>query len=276
MSITINKYLKAENYLALAIGNSRLHWAWFEQDILVENWDTKHLSIEVTVDQLPSNCLTSNLTKILTKQGYTDLPVYLASVVPQQTKIWQKYSNLNLITLKDIDLKNIYLTLGIDRALAAWGAGETYSYPCLVIDGGTALTLTGIDKKKQLIGGAILPGLRSQLTSLKQKTAALPEIELPQILPPRWALDTDQAIASGIVHTAIAGIHSYIVDWQQQFPNSTVVFTGGDANLLAQYLHLQFPEIAQKTTIDHNLVFWGIKLVYMQRRNNQSSAAVYK
>ena len=264
-----NKYWEFDNWLALAIGNSRLHWAWFKHDILIENWHTPHLSVEVKPNQLPQDFLSSNLAKqYLNQPNLTQLPVYLASVVSQQTKLWQNYTGLNLITLKDIDLKNIYSTMGIDRALAVWGAGETYSYPCLIIDGGTALTFTGVDRRKQLVGGAILPGLRSQLTSLRQKTAALPEINLPQKLPPRWALNTDQAIASGIIHTSTAGIHSYIVDWQQQFPNSKVVFTGGDANLLAQYLYLQFPEIAQKTIIDPNLVFLGIRLVYQHQREN--------
>ena len=50
-------------------------------------------------------------------------------------------------------------------------------------------------------------------------------------------------------------------------PNEEVIF-GGDANLLAQYLHLQFPEIAQKTIIDPNLVFLGIRLVYQHQRKN--------
>lgn len=265
MSIVSNKYLEVKNYLALAIGNSRLHWAWFDQDILMKTWDTQHLSTEVKFDQLPQHLLSNNLTKILNKQGLTQIPVYLASVAPQQTEMWQNYANLNLITLKDIDLKNIYPSLGIDRALAVWGGGETYSYPCLVIDGGTALTFTAVDSQKQLIGGAILPGLRSQLTSLQQKTAALPEIELLPTLPSRWALDTDQAIASGIIYTAIAGIQSYIIDWQQRFPHSQVIFTGGDCNVLAHYLQLQFPELAKQIVIDHNLVFWGIKLVYRQR-----------
>jgi type III pantothenate kinase len=41
--------------------------------------------------------------------------------------------------------QGLYSTMGCDRALAAYGAGEKYGYPTLVIDGGTALTLTGDD-----------------------------------------------------------------------------------------------------------------------------------
>ena len=105
--------------------------------------------------------------------------------------------------------------------------------------------------------------MRSQLNSLQQKTPALPKIQLPDSLPPRWALNTEQAIASGIIYTAIAGIYSYIIAWLEQFPDSQVVFTGGDGELLSQYLHQQFFHL-QPTIVDQNLLFKGIKLIYEQ------------
>ncbi len=151
--------------------------------------------------------------------------------------------------------------MGIDRALAIWGAAETYGYPCLVIDGGTALTFTGVDAQRQLVGGAILPGLKTQFKSLQQATAALPEITLPQSLPTRWALATDKAIASGVIYTVITGIHSFIVDWCQRFPQSRVVFTGGDAAILDRYLQNQFSQLPTSIIVDRDLVFWGIKLI---------------
>lgn len=250
--------MKKSNWLALAIGNSRLHWAWFEGNTLIETWNTRHLSIAVG-QRLPQQFLSSNLVE----QDLTNIPVYLASVVPRQTALWQNYSQLNLITIKDVELSNTYPTIGIDRALAAWGAIVTYAQSCLVIDSGTALTLTAVNEQRQLIGGAILPGLRAQFITLEQKTAALPEIKIPNTLPPRWALDTNRAIASGIVYTTTAGIYSYIVDWLRKFPLGKVIFTGGDGKLLSQYLHSCYPE-ARQTVIDPNLVFWGI-LVYKQR-----------
>ena len=256
---------KKYNWLAIAIGNSRLHWAWFEHHTLIETWDTRHLSNVVKSDELPQLFLSDNLIE----QKYVELPVYLASVVPQQTQLWQNYSRLNLIGLSDIKLTNVYPTMGIDRALSAWGASVNYNSSCLVIDGGTALTFTGADEQQKLVGGAILPGLRSQLTTLNQKTAALPEVRLSSCLPPRWALDTEQAIISGIVYTAIATIYSYIIDWLRQFPNSKVIFTGGDGELLSSYLHLSDPAIASKTLVDPNLVFLGIKLVYQHQTHQK-------
>ena len=251
------------NWLALVVGNSRLHWAWFRHLVLVKTWDTSHLTISVKPYQLPHLMLDSDLVR----QDLTHLSVYLASVVANQTEHWQDYGNLTFISLPDIKLTNTYPTMGIDRALAVWGAISTYQQACLVIDGGTALTFTGVDRTGRLIGGAILPGLRSQLLTLKQKTSALPEIKLPDSLPPQWALDTDTAIASGILYSAIAGIHSYIIDWLQQFPTTQIIFTGGDGEVLLRFFHQQFPDLTDKTIVDPNLVFQGIKLVYQQKNS---------
>ncbi|MEM8828024.1 MAG: pantothenate kinase [Cyanobacteria bacterium P01_G01_bin.19] len=244
--------------LALAIGNSRLHWAYFEQDNLIETWDTPHLKEPIVGDRLPSHLfLDSSLRQVL-----ETIPVYIASVVPQQTELWQNYHDARIVTLEDIELSNLYPTLGIDRALAIWGGGETYGYPCLIIDGGTALTFTAADPQRQLIGGAILPGLRSQFLALNQKTAALPEVALPANLPPRWALDTNNAIASGIVYSVLAGIYSYIENWQKRYPNSQIILTGGDGEILSQYLARQYPSL--KTICDRNLIFYGINLIARQ------------
>ena len=248
------------NWLAVAVGNSRLHWAWFKHDKTIATWDTNHLSNPVAPNRLPQKFLHPNLT------SYLNIPVYLASVVAAQTEYWLGYGHLVLVSLKDIELSNTYPSLGIDRALAASGAVATYKQSCLVIDGGTALTFTGITKQRKLIGGAILPGLRSQLLTLSQKTSALPEIVLPSTLPPRWALDTDTAIASGILHTAIAGIYSYITDWQRH-PHSKIIFTGGDGELLVKLFRSQFPQLGEQITVDLNLVIWGLKLVYLQRQD---------
>ena len=255
------KYLAKENKIFLAIGNSRLHWAWFINSKLNKTWDTQYLlkpveSYKQLIDLLNTNLIVKNLQS---------LSIYIASVVPQQTKLWSKYPNSNLISLKDIRLQNIYPTLGIDRALAAWGGGETYGYPCLIIDGGTALTFTAVNKHKELVGGAILPGLRSQFLTLKQKTAALPNVELPTTLPPRWAMDTEKAIASGVIHTTIAGIYSYITDWQQQHPDSQIILTGGDAKIIYEYMQQQYPNLKSALESDRNLIFYGMKLAINER-----------
>lgn len=249
---------KSQDWLCLAIGNSRLHWAWFRGESLQLTWHGQHLTQPLVEGKLPQEILPANFKK----NEVWELPLYLASVVPQQTAFWQSYPYLRQITLADIPLEGIYPTLGIDRALAVWGASDVYGVPSLVIDAGTALTFTGISDRQELVGGAIAPGLRLYFQSLSRQTAALPEIYLSQSLPPRWAVNTPQAIESGIIYTILAGIWSFITDWEQQFPHSNILFTGGDSRVLWQYLQIQFPQIAKKVIIDTNLIFWGMKLSF--------------
>ena len=253
-------------WLGLVIGNSRLHWAWFEDDILKEAWDTAHLSEEIDSLVSLSKILPDKYQEIAT---INSVNVYLASVVPSQTALWCNYPQMRQIKLQDIPLLNTYTTLGIDRALAVYGAGETYNYPCLVIDAGTALTFTGVDSNKALMGGAILPGLRSQLRALNRQTAALPQVSLPSKLPPRWALDTENAIASGIIYTLTAGIYSYTNDWLDKLPNSPIILTGGDSQPIFQYLQTLYPEIAQLIIVDRNLIFWGLRACRSSQNENQ-------
>lgn len=255
-----------ERSLALIIGNSRLHWAHFVGDALQEAWDSNHLPtgakepLSAISHLIPEASLP--LRQILQQsETQTPLPLYLASVVPDQTKLWQTYPAAKIITLDHLPLSGLYPTLGIDRALAVLGAGETFGYPVLVIDGGTALTFTGADTNKQLMGGAILPGLGLQFQSLAQRTAALPATKLPQKLPQRWSKDTPTAIESGVVYTILAGIRDFILDWRCQFPDSKIALTGGDSGVLMSYIQVQFPEIAPQLMSDRHLIFWGIRLV---------------
>lgn len=268
--------LRENIWLALTIGNSRLHWAWFKGKTFCGAWDTEYLSAAI-VEQMNQPCGGGKLNREILAASLIQeldaveeivgdgfhhrdlpLPLYLASVVPQQTAIWQNYHDVRTIALDQIPLQGLYPTLGIDRALAVLGAGEVYGFPALVIDAGTALTFTGADAARRLVGGAILPGLRLQLQSLAQGTAALPEIELAGALPPRWALNTSLAIQSGIIYTVLAGIADFIDAWRQEFPQSRIVLTGGDRTLLLNYLQAVFPQVAAKINTDPHLIFWGI------------------
>jgi len=247
------------------VGNSRLHWALFIDKTLYSTGDTFHLSASIiqqlaqypTLDNwLTAISLPSNLSII---PDYS-IPLFLASVVPSQTAFWQSYPHLRLITLEDVPLGGMYPTLGIDRALAVWGAGITWGFPTLVIDTGTALTFTGADNHQCLVGGAILPGLGLQFASLGQKTGQLPLLETGLIttLPPRFAMNTSDAIQSGVIYTLLSGIKDFIEAWWQLFPDSQIVMTGGDSNLLKTYLYQQFPDIADRLIVDNNLIFQGI------------------
>ena len=69
-----------------------------------------------------------------------------------------------------------YEGMGIDRLSNMKAAKKFYGTPLLVIDGGTALTYTGLNEKGRIIGGGICPGIAAALRSLHDYTGALPLI----------------------------------------------------------------------------------------------------
>lgn len=235
-------------WLALVMGNTRLHWALFIDDALRGTWHTPHLS------QPELNTLIAHQFAVAGWQSFTTMPVptllddlathraaedaialYAASVVPAQLDLWQPYPGLQVLTLEQMPLANLYSTLGIDRVLNLLGAGDRYGWPVLVIDAGTALTFTAGDAE-QFLGGAILPGLATQLKALREHTASLPLVTLEDTLPVRWAQTTPEAIKSGVVHAVTAVIWDFLTDWYHQHPNGTAVTTGGDSARLLAWL----------------------------------------
>jgi len=248
--------------IALMLGNSRLHWGWLQDGKLMKTWETSHLKTAVTEQQFPTHLFPPEIARCSAGAGAERRSrpewVYLASVVPQQTQLWETYPYKTIITRETIPLTNLYSTLGIDRALCAYGAGETYGYPVLVVDGGTALTYTAVGQQRNFLGGAILPGLSLQLRALGQQTAALPETSLPDALPELWATATESAIASGIVHTTLAGVYNYLTAWRKKFSDGKVVLTGGDALSLHSYLKQKYPHLSQRIILDQAIIFRGI------------------
>jgi len=119
----------------------------------------KHLAKCRTLDDLPVKCcppVRNNQKKQTTKIDAASVSGFCCS---SQTALWQTYPDVHVITLNQVP--PVYPTLGIDRALALWGAGETWGWPMLVIDAGTALTLTGADADHCLVSNST----RSWLTA---------------------------------------------------------------------------------------------------------------
>lgn len=238
-------------WLALVIGNSRLHWAAFVGDRLQATWHTPHLAAQMAPEpQIPDGLG-------LVWPSPQPLALWIASVVPQQTDRWRAYPQHRLLHKDEIPIQGMYANFGLDRALTLWGALVSVGSPVLVIDGGTALTLTAA-VGQQLVGGAILPGLRLQQHSLHQGTAALPWADIHQELPPRWAMNTPDAIGSGIVYTVLAGLQDFIADWRRMHPHGRIVLTGGDGDRLCSWLQQRTLASMPTYQVDGDLLFRGL------------------
>lgn len=258
-------------WLGLVIGNSRLHWAAFEDRRWLGTWHTPHLTA-VEVDRLAAARFDPQSWRGIIHSASIPLArptsLWVAPAVAAQADLWRGYDGVFWVKRDRLPLTHLYPTLGLDRALALLGAGITYGWPVLVIDGGTALTLTAGECPSpsdlgQFTGGAILPGLSLQIRALTTQTDALPEIALPNRLPPRWATTTVEAIQSGILYTLLAGVAAYLADWQQRYPQGKVFLTGGDGDRLMSYLTALYgiknnPD-AVDIGVDEHLIFWGLR-----------------
>jgi type III pantothenate kinase len=72
-------------------------------------------------------------------------------------------------------------------------------------------------------------------------------------------MNTEDAITSGIIYILLTGIVGFIEDWLKQFPNSKIIFTGGDGERLLGYLNELYPELTNSFKFDPNLIFWGMR-----------------
>jgi type III pantothenate kinase len=265
--------LSGSLWLALVAGNSRLHWACFENEHLTQQWDTPPLSAE-QFTELQERGFTESFWQTLNRPSPPGVKPYaelwIASVVRSVVTGLRHYPALKIVDRELIPINHLYETIGVDRALTLLGAGITYGWPVLVVDGGTAMTFTAgiLNNRGQatFLGGAILPGLGLQFRALQDYTDQLPWVDyLNRAWPERWATNTADAMTSGIFHTLMAGVQDFLTDWWRRYPNGRVVFTGGDGATLAAALDRNIPNLKKPVYTDPNLMFWGLQ-TYRQTR----------
>ncbi len=131
--------------------------------------------------------------------------------------------------------------IGSDRVLGMIGAlhhDPTLIKPVITIDCGTAITLNAVNVHRKCVGGAILPGISTQLRALHESTQLLPSIEAA-FEDVSCGTSTTQAMRVGVVHGAagaVRGIAENIVHREFDGQQPLVCLTGGDAGLLQRAL----------------------------------------
>ncbi len=149
--------------------------------------------------------------------------------------------------------------LGADLVAGAVGALEEYTMPCVVIDMGTASTISVLDKNGAFLGGVISAGVRLTLKALSENTAQLPSIPI-EAPPSVIGSNTVECMQSGLVYGAAAmidGLLDKIVLELDEIP--TVVATGGlSAEIITHCRH--------NIIYNENLLLDGLRFIY--EKNN--------
>jgi type III pantothenate kinase len=201
-----------------------------------------------------------------------DLDAVVSSVVPAVTRrIMQALRGLcrgePLIVSHRLDTG---LTIGVDnpgqigsdRIANAVAAVVLIGGPTAVVDFGTATTITVVGRQRDLIGGAILPGIWLMERALHTGTAKLPAVDLrqPVNLPGR---DTVSSIRAGIVCGTAGAVERLVSDMERELGFSlALVLTGGAVDLVA-------PLIGRPHRVIPALTFEGMRFIYLRIRERE-------
>ena len=225
----------------LLIGNSRWHWAIERNDA----WHYFHTNADPK------------------KLSVLEIPlVSWAAVGPIP-----KNASLNptkRLTVKDVPLKNLPHWVGIDRALASWGAlkkaefTEINSCGLLIADAGTVLSVNRITENGEFAGGQLIPGLRLQLEAMATGAHNLNNPGFSLSTQELFPFKTDEAMQRGSIQALIGTLIEAINE-----TNTPLWLCGGDAPVLIKELKKR-----NKNVFHHpNLVLEG--MVDIQHQINQ-------
>lgn len=149
--------------------------------------------------------------------------------------------------------------VGSDLIVAAVAALREYKPPLILIDMGTATTISVINRDRAYLGGCICPGVRISAEALSSRAALLPGIDLDQ---PRRAIgkNTTDCMRSGIMLGAACMLDGMIERMEQELgERATVVATGGIARFV-------LPMCRREIAYDRNLLLKGLAVLYQMNR----------
>ena len=150
-------------------------------------------------------------------------------------------------------------SLGADRVCDAVCVIEEYKTPAIIIDMGTATTLSVVDKNHNHIGGMIIPGMKTSLDSLSDHASQLPfiSLEAPKNLIGK---NTVECMQSGLFYGNTCMIDGLIDRIKEEIEGDvTVIVTGGLGKLIIPYSK-------HKLIYDPNLLLKGLYYIYNKNR----------
>ena len=152
---------------------------------------------------------------------------------------------------------------GGDLIVAAVAALEQYQPPLLIVDMGTATTITAIDSRGNFLGGSIFPGVKISAEALSGKTAQLPAIslEVPEKVIGRNTVD---CMRSGLMTGTAAMLDGMFQRMEEELGvSATVVATGGIAKFI-------IPLCRREVIYDKDLLLRGLAILYENNRKNRN------
>lgn len=150
-------------------------------------------------------------------------------------------------------------SLGSDLVAAAVAAMGQFPLPVIVVDMGTATTITVVDEGSRFIGGAIVPGVALSMEALSSGTSLLQKV--PLVAPKKCiSSTTTECMQSGAVYGAAAMLDGMIDRFEAELgKRATVVATGGIAPKIT-------PHCRHEIIYDEDLLLKGLGIIYKKNR----------
>ncbi|MCD4785398.1 MAG: type III pantothenate kinase [Candidatus Eremiobacteraeota bacterium] len=253
--------------LAIDAGNTNIVLGLFREGELVHHWRI-HTDRQKLVDEY-ADLIASLLNKVDIKP--IDIKkVAISNVVPSfQNKLtvlsrrsfgvepfFVSYKNKLNFNIKIDNPKE----LGADIIAAAVAGVEKYGIPSIIIDFGTATTITAIDRDGDFLGGSIAPGLAISCEALYDNAPHLPRINL--VNPPSMiGKNTVTAMQSGI-YLGYGHLVRGIVGEMKQIigDDAKVIAAGGLAGVFDKGHKIV-------DVVDQDIVLEGIYILYKMNRD---------
>ena len=254
--------------LAIDIGNSNISIGLFD-----ENRELKFLSSIDTDSRKTADQISIDLMNIFSLYHYELSDVtgaIFSSVVPPMNFMMEKALTRLLgktpmmvgpgvKTGLNIRME-VHNQLGADLVANAVAALDKYPLPIVMIDMGTATTVSYISSKRSYEGGLMFPGVYLSLNALSDHTAQLPDISLQQ---PKNLIgkNTEDCMRNGIVY-GTAGMLDGIIDRiRGMTPDETptIIATGTPAPVIVRHCR-------NKVVYDKYLLMEGLWAIYQKNK----------
>ena len=131
--------------------------------------------------------------------------------------------------------------------------------PMIIVDMGTATTMTVLDETGALIGGCICPGVKISMDALTERTALLPGLQLDQ---PKRAIgrNTIDCMRSGIMMGNACMLDGMVERMEEELGRKcTVIATGGIARFV-------IPMCRTPMIYDKDLIVKGLAALYRDNK----------
>lgn len=150
-------------------------------------------------------------------------------------------------------------SLGADLVADAVAGISEYPVPLIIVDMGTATTVSVIDEHKNYIGGMILPGMRVALDALTSRASQLSGISLDV---PKKVIgkNTIDCMRSGVLYSNAGALDGIIERMEEELgQKATVIATGGLAKKIV-------PLCRKRILLDEDLLLKGLLVIYQKNR----------